>query len=77
MIPTRVRKPRDKASVENGVLQVERRVLAVLRDRVFADLAEARAVVREQICALNAEPLRSLADRSRQALFAEIERGAL
>jgi transposase len=77
VIPTRVRKPRDKASVENGVLQVERRVLAVLRDRVFADLAEARTAVREQIDALNAEPLRSLADRSRQALFAEIERGAL
>jgi len=77
VIPTRVRKPRDKASVENGVLQVERRVLAVLRDRVFADLAEARTAVREQLDALNAEPLRSLADRSRQALFAEIERGAL
>lgn len=40
ILPARVRKPRDKAKVESGVLGVERRILAALRDRVFFSLAE-------------------------------------
>ena len=35
IIPTRVRKPRDKAKVENGVLVVERWIMAALRNRTF------------------------------------------
>jgi transposase len=35
VLPTRVRKPRDKAKVENAVLVVERQILAPLRDRTF------------------------------------------
>jgi hypothetical protein len=35
VIPTRVRRPRDKAKVENAVLQVERRIIAALRNRTF------------------------------------------
>ncbi len=33
VIPARVRKPRDKAKVEGGVLLVERWILAALRKR--------------------------------------------
>lgn len=36
VLPARVRRPRDKASAENGVQQIERRVLAPLRDVIFA-----------------------------------------
>lgn len=35
ILPARVRKPRDKAKVETGVLIVERWILARLRNRVF------------------------------------------
>jgi transposase len=38
VIPARVRKPRDKAKVENHVQSVERRVLAPLRDRRFLSI---------------------------------------
>ncbi|MDR3689251.1 MAG: IS21 family transposase [Fimbriimonas sp.] len=40
VIPARPKKPRDKAKVENAVLQVERWVLAPLRDRTFFSLEE-------------------------------------
>ena len=39
VIPARVRKPRDKAKVEAGVLLVERWILAALRKRRFFSLA--------------------------------------
>jgi transposase len=35
VVPTRVRKPKDKAKVEVGVQVVERWILARLRDRTF------------------------------------------
>jgi len=40
IIPARVRKPKDKAKVENGVLLAERWLLAPLRNRQFFSLAE-------------------------------------
>src|SRR5262249_43076800 len=40
IIPARVRRPRDKAKVENAVLVVERWILAALRKRTFFSLAE-------------------------------------
>jgi transposase len=48
VVPTRVRQPRDKAAVENAVLQVERRVLAPVRDTVFVNLDAANAAIRER-----------------------------
>ena len=58
VIPTRVRRPRDKPSVENGVQQVERRVLAPLRNRQFATLDEARAAVAERVRTVNGAPMK-------------------
>jgi transposase len=40
VLPARVRRPRDKAQVETGVLVVERWILARLRNRTFFSLAE-------------------------------------
>ncbi len=77
VVPTRVRKPRDKPAVENGVLQAERRVLAVLRDRVFATLAEARAAVVELVRQVNDDPLTSQPSTTRRELFTTIERPTL
>ena len=53
IIPTRVRKPRDKAKVENAVLVVERWILAARRKRTFFSLAELNEAIRELLIRLN------------------------
>lgn len=53
MLPGRVRKPRDKASVENTVGHVATWVIASLRDRQFASLAALKAQVVDRIDACN------------------------
>jgi transposase len=76
VIPARVRKPRDKAKVEQGVLLAERWILAALRNRTFFSLEEARAAVKELVEKLNHRPMRQL-KRSRREVFEELERPAL
>jgi transposase len=76
VIPARVRRPRDKAKVENAVLQVERWVLAPLRDQTFFSIAEANRAIRERLDWLNDRPLSRL-DGSRRSLWQEIDRPAL
>ncbi len=76
ILPTRVRRPKDKAKVENGVLQVERRILAPLRNRSFFSLAELNVAIRELLVALNERPSQALAD-TRKALFEAIDQPAL
>lgn len=75
-IPARVRKPRDKAKAENGVLQVERRVLAVLRDELIVGLEAARTRVMEELDKLNDRPFQKMAG-SRSSVFAELDAPAL
>ncbi len=76
ILPTRPRKPRDKAKVEVAVLIVERYVLARLRNRRFFSLQELNAAIRETVADLNAKIMRKLGV-SRDELFAEIDRPAL
>ena len=76
VIPARVRKPRDKAKVEQGVLLAERWIIARLRNRQFHSLVDVRAAVRELNTALNDKPMQKLA-YSRRQLFEAIERSAL
>ncbi|MGD8486165.1 MAG: IS21 family transposase [Chloroflexota bacterium] len=76
VIPSRAGKPRDKAKVENGVLQAERWVLAALRHRTFFSLAEANAAIAERVAWLNARPFRKLPG-SRQTMFEALDRPAL
>ena len=47
VLPTRPRKPRDKAKVEVAVLIVERWILARLRNRRFFSLSELNEAIRE------------------------------
>ena len=56
VLPARVRRPRDKAAVENGVLIAERRILGALRDRQFFSLAELNSAIAEIVTAINTEP---------------------
>ena len=60
VIPTRVRKPKDKAKVEAGVLLVERWILAALRHRTFFSLAEANQAIRELLIRLNQKPFKKI-----------------
>jgi transposase len=76
IVPTRVRKPRDKAKVEAGVLLAERWILAVVRNRRFFSLAEANAVIRELVVALNNKPFKKLPG-SRRSVFESLERPAM
>lgn len=76
ILPARVRKPRDKSKVENGVQQVERWLLAPLRKRSFFSLAELNAALREQLQALNDRPGQGL-PASRRELFETLDKPAL
>lgn len=72
VLPARVKKPRDKGNVENGVQNVERWVLAPLRNRTFFSLAEANRAVRPLLEALNQKEMPHLG-KSRRQLFEEID----
>jgi transposase len=76
ILPTRVRKPRDKAKVEGAVLIVERYVLARLRNQRFFSLVELNVAIRQIVADLNAKIMRKLGV-SRSELLAQIDRPAL
>jgi transposase len=76
ILPARVRRPRDKAKVENGVLIVERFILARLRNRRFFSLEELNQAIRELLDELNARLMRKLG-ASRRAFFEALDRPAL
>lgn len=76
ILPARVRRPRDKAKVEAGVLVVERWILARLRHQHFASLPALNAAIAELLESLNTRPMRRLGV-SRRQLFEELDRPAL
>ncbi|MDE0457726.1 MAG: IS21 family transposase [Chromatiales bacterium] len=76
VLPTRARRPRDKAKVEVAVQVVERWVLAALRNRTFFSLAELNAAIARLLERLNARAFRKLPG-SRRSLFEQLERPAL
>jgi len=76
VLPARVRKPKDKAHVENGVQNVERWVLAPLRDRTFFSIAEANRAIAPLLEALNQREMQHLG-KSRRQLFEELDQPAL
>jgi transposase len=76
VVPARVRKPRDKAKVENGVQQVERWVLAPLRNHKFFHIDELNAALIEPLQWLNARRFAKL-DTTRHALFCDVDRPVL
>jgi transposase len=76
ILPARVRKPKDKAKVELGVLLVERWVLAALRHQTFVGLVALNQAIRELLERLNHRKFRKL-DTTRAELFERLERPVL
>lgn len=76
VLPGRVKKPKDKASVEGTVGNIATWVIASLRDRQFATLPELRAAVYERVAAYNAEPFQKRAG-SRLSVFEAEEKPLL
>ena len=70
IIPTRVRTPKDKATVEGAVGVVSTFILAAIRNQKFFTLRELNDVVRERLHALNHKPFQKKTG-SRASLFAE------
>lgn len=76
ILPARVRKPRDKAKVEGGVLIVERSILARLRDLTFFSLADLNQAIAALLAEINAKPFQQR-EGNRRSLFEAEERAAL
>jgi transposase len=76
-VPARAGKPKDKPSVENGVLQCYRWILACLRNSQFFSLHELRQAVLAQVAILNDKLLSPPREGSRRSLFEAIERSTL
>jgi transposase len=73
VVPARVRKPRDKAKVEQAVLRAERWLLARLRHHTFFSLAELNAAWHRLLEQLNRHPFKKLTG-CRQELFETLDR---
>ena len=76
IVPARPGHARDKAKVEQGVLLVQRWIVAALRKRQFFSLAQVNDAIAELIGKLNQRPFRKLPD-SRLELYQKLDRPAL
>jgi len=76
VVPARVRRPRDKAKVEVGVLTVERWILARLRNHQFFNLSLLNQVIRELLENLNNREMKHL-EKSRKEMYEELDRPVL
>jgi transposase len=76
VLPARSRKPRDKAKVENGVLVVERWIMAVLRNRTFYSLDELNEAISFLLERLNNRAFQKIPG-CRRSLFEQLEKPML
>ena len=76
VLPTRVAKPKDKAKVENAVLNTQRRILASIRDQSFFSLEELNDAIAEELDKFNKRPMQQTG-KSRHELYFEHEQKEL
>ena len=72
VLPAKVKRPKDKGAVENGVQNVERWVIAPLRKRQYFSLHEVQTAIREQLEMLNQRVMQG-PGRSRREEFEAID----
>ena len=71
IVPARVRKPRDKSSVESSVRFTETWIVAALRDRKFFSLRDLNKTISEKLEELNNRPFKQMAGCRRSAYLEE------
>jgi transposase len=76
VVPARIRKPRDKGSVESGVGWLEIWLLEWLRGQVFYSFRELNAAIKKRVRQLAAKPFQKR-QGSRESVFLEIDKTAL
>jgi transposase len=76
VIPTRIKRPRDKSKVEVAVQVAERWIIARLRKRTFFSLTELNQAIRKLLVDINNRNMKHL-DKSRRELFEELDQPAL
>ena len=76
ILPARPRSPQDKAKVESGVLNAQRRIMAVLRNRTFFSLGELNAAIAVALKELNERPFQKWPG-NRSELFESLDKPTL
>jgi len=76
VIPARVRKPKDKASVEGGVGVISTWLIAATRNQSFFSFPELNAALREKLRELNTKPFQKK-EGCRESVFLEEEKHLL
>ena len=71
VLPARVRKPRDKASVENAVRTASRRIIAGLRNVRILSFEDLQGHVRAALERVNSEPLSGKSESRLTSFIAE------
>ena len=77
VIPTGVRKPKHKASVEGNVGKIGERIALMLRNQRFFSLSEIEEAIAEKLADLNARAFKKRSDGSRAEVFEAKERRML
>lgn len=77
VIPTGVRKPKHKPSVEGNVGKIGERIALMLRNQRFFSMDELEDAVAAKLADLNARPFKKRADGSREEVFLAKEKPVL
>lgn len=73
-LPARIRTPRDKGKIENGILHIQRFILARLRNRRFFSLYEINRAVWELLEEFNTRPMKDYGNQSRRERFNRLDK---
>lgn len=76
IVPARSRKPKDKSKVEQGVLSVQREILAPLRNHTFFGLHSINEAIRPRLAQFNNRPFQKRLG-SRESQYLAIEKSTL
>jgi transposase len=76
ILPARPKKPRDKSKVEKAVQEVERQILAPLRDQQFTSFTDLNAAIAQGLARLNERVMHGYGI-SRRGLFEQVDQAAL
>ena len=76
VLPARPNRPKDKASVENTVGNISRKILAALRSRKFFSISEINKALSEELAKFTLKPFQKM-EGNRKKAFEEIDKPAL